>query len=899
MNYSDWNELIANYFFNSNNSSEEVFLFISKNEIIKLGINKLTNLSEDLIWKNYINSLRKGSRTTTKKYLLDNAIEEFNSWKSNKKELPFFISYLVSFILPLTEFTEDFNSNNYYGKLNEFLNSNGFVGENIKSVKEIDILWKELEIWSKDIQNGELGIFKVIEFTGNYKYVGKLFSQCLMPPKVIRKLPELFLKTELVPNTSYPNETFRDILIRFNIGLNDNSIKTLKDNNVIGVTILDIVKRVYFKWNGESNEICIDGDRKIIKRNYFTTRLYSQFKINNNDGIINFSYRIKTSNEFPDDLMFSNERVSYSSNDWSNTLKFQFTESLELKDEYNKWIAKFPKKDIRVFIGANNYQLSSDYWIETDKLNKYDFNYILCINRERVKLIDWCSQFNTGDFIEVDLDGIPNGYSLFKILRPPCSLNGIPELTVFTHKTIEIRGGLKIEGRKYLNIILPEIEIINSDGNESIYIKYDDLLESTPLIKKNESDNVWSLPKNISLNKKFSLNILGENIPSLNYRYEILNNENSYSHLDNNDLIRRNKFGELVGNEEINIIQGVMPESYNFIQQQPYLHLIKPNCTIPFIKKIERNQYNYKKGIGNNLISYITYKKKCSIKDFYDAFKFIYDNSFIDINLEQSRNPMQKYLLLNYYDNLGFIDYDYESDKISVINPQFINLQTISGRKILLIGGKDQSLVENIVIHCNEVKLSIEFIERDTYFKFLPDIITITSYDSLENGFGERNIIELAQKLNIEYQQNVFVPFVLQDFSSNINDYENYVLKNKITDPIDYNWARKIFNFDKLEFEKNESNEFDKEYTLVEYKLNEYTIIYKIWINEKCYTVDRNWGRYLIMNNKRRHNILFDKEKEKIAIPVNLRCQEFYPNQFTYLLTSYLFIKYFVQMIKK
>lgn len=91
--------------------------------------------------------------------------------------------------MPLTEFTRSFNSNNYYGKLNEFLNSNGFVGENIKSVKEIDILWKELEIWSKDIQNGELGIFKVIEFTGNYKYIGKTVSQCLMPPKVIRKLP--------------------------------------------------------------------------------------------------------------------------------------------------------------------------------------------------------------------------------------------------------------------------------------------------------------------------------------------------------------------------------------------------------------------------------------------------------------------------------------------------------------------------------------------------------------------------------------------------------------------------------------------------------------------------------------------------------------------------------------
>lgn len=51
--------------------------------------------------------------------------------------------------------------------------------------------------------------------------------------------------------------------------------------------------------------------------------------------------------------MFSNERVSYSSNDWSNTLKFQFTNRSKLKDEYNKWIAKFPKKDIRVFIGAN------------------------------------------------------------------------------------------------------------------------------------------------------------------------------------------------------------------------------------------------------------------------------------------------------------------------------------------------------------------------------------------------------------------------------------------------------------------------------------------------------------------------------------------------------------------
>jgi hypothetical protein len=89
-------------------------------------------------------------------------------------------------------------------------------------------------------------------------------------------------------------------------------------------------------------------------------------------------------------------------------------------------------------------------------------------------------------------------------------------------------------------------------------------------------------------------------------------------------------------------------------------------------------------------------------------------------------------------------------------------------------------------------------------------------------------------------------------------------------DDKDYDWARYIFNSDKLLFEKSETTTFDKSYSLLEYKLNEYTYQHKLWKDEKCYYVDKNWGRFLILKHFNKNEILFDSESKKVAIPVTM-----------------------------
>ena len=62
---------------------------------------------------------------------------------------------------------------------------------------------------------------------------------------------------------------------------------------------------------------------------------------------------------------------------------------------------------------------------------------------------------------------------------------------------------------------------------------------------------------------------------------------------------------------------------------------------------------------------------------------------------------------------------------------------------------------------------------------------------------------------------------------------------------------------------------FDKSFSLVRYKLNEYTYEFKLWKNNKCYKVDRNWGRFIVLKQFQKEVILFDSINNKVAIPVS------------------------------
>lgn len=70
------------------------------------------------------------------------------------------------------------------------------------------------EIWA-DFIHANLGIFELKKFGNrNWIHVGKPFSQCILSPSAINKLPELFYEAGLIPDSVYSKEEFRKIILK-------------------------------------------------------------------------------------------------------------------------------------------------------------------------------------------------------------------------------------------------------------------------------------------------------------------------------------------------------------------------------------------------------------------------------------------------------------------------------------------------------------------------------------------------------------------------------------------------------------------------------------------------------------------------------------------------------------
>ena len=219
------------------------------------------------------------------------------------------------------------------------------------------------------------------------------------------------------------------------------------------------------------------------------------------------AFRMYSSNDYPEDLKFDEYQNIYEGKGFSTTLNLPFKESFELKDNFNKWIARFPYKDVRLSISAGSFQLSTDYWIETGSLSKTDWMFLLCNNEKEQSIIGWGRHFKSGNFRKVeDYDGLPENYSLFKFLNPSLSHYEIPLLTVYTEKSIQLVEGLKINFRTFISDFIPEVEIINSEGNESVFIQYKHIEGKQLLKKKQTTGNRWLLPEDTLLHISYLFN---------------------------------------------------------------------------------------------------------------------------------------------------------------------------------------------------------------------------------------------------------------------------------------------------------------------------------------------------------------------------------------------------------
>lgn len=888
MKYLEWNNVISEYFFNPANAGKDVYLYIAKNDIINIARKYFTYETEEEIWKDFTTSIKRGipgaNGNVIAKAKFSHSKNNFlNSKRQDGSPLeidgvpiifPPYISYLTFLVLPLIETVDDNNqrSNNYYGRLNAFLKRNQInetIGTTDFSNNQINCLWEDLATWANIKNNGDFGVFNVIPFSNaNWIYVGKVFSQCVLPPKFLNRLPELFESIGLVPDTFYEDQFLQEKIKNSRTDLIPKStLDFLKKNDELSNSIIQTIQRQYRKWTGETHEEIEEGAALRKKRNYTVAPLFLQFKVNTNDEEIKLSYRMYSSNDYPEDLKFGELENLYEINGWSKTLSIKFKEGLELKDSFNKWIAKFPDRDVRLFISAGTFQLSNDYWIETDVLSKTDRMFLLCNNDKKIIIEEWGKTFSKGNFKEEDFNGLPENYSLFWFRNPTQSLSEISILTLYTEKRIELVGGLKVNFRTYTNDFLPEVEIINSDGNEKVYFLYKGTDEKIFLSKKTSLNNRWLLPEKTQIKTDFYIKVENENFTGNELAYNLASSDNTALKVDGSKLPKRNSFGRnIITDAEryclgSNIVNPAKSSKRVFCPLSWIFASTNEETTTTISTAVFNNHS------GNSLCNFLSLKGTLITEEFFKAFEFYFSKEF---SITENTNLTKlKRASLNFYDFIGILDYNYETKSIVLNPPQFIFIPTTQGRKVLLIGARDTALIKAIIekspSHNLQVEITKQFSSNERLL--LPDVITIKAFGTSSENYGERNLKALADELQIKFSNDYFPQLALQDFSANIADYETTLQE---TNENDYGWARYIFNPETLRFEKSETENFDKSFSLLEYKLNEYTYQHKLWKDNKCYQVDLNWGRFVALKHFDKNVILFDSTSQKVAIPVSM-----------------------------
>lgn len=508
--------------------------------------------------------------------------------------------------------------------------------------------------------------------------------------------------------------------------------------------------------------------------------------------------------------------------------------------------------------------LGNAYWLETEGLSRTDAMLILFKKRLVRPLAEWAEK-HCASASEVDVENLPENYMLLRISGPSESFPGIPALTVFKEKEIRITDGLKFNFRTYFNGYAGDVEMKNALGNESLIVVFKSG-EKLPLVKKQGCSNRWLLPGEIPVNVDFNIKAVGELHEGSETAYAFTSMDNTAKKLKDTDIPKRGRFGEIMEKETDCFAQGSNIMGIDVKQQIPY---------VQFFKNINENPVDalpppvYGQQPGNILLAYLSAKQVTSVEDFYSTFEYLYFKNFTGGKPPANFSAVKK-SSINYYDYLGYCDYDYESKKIFVNPPQLVLIPSDKGRSALLIGGRDNSLVSALILQAGAFGVQVEIKSQSTTNAqlLLPDAVILISSGSKADGYGLRQLVILAGQMKIRFNPDDLTQVSLQLYSSGIEEYKRHILVHNQASENDYGWVRAVFNQATLEFEKDDSSFIDRSFSLIEYKFNEYTFIYKIWINDKCYEIDRNWGKYLALKYYGRQVIMHGNNK--LAIPLKM-----------------------------
>jgi hypothetical protein len=509
--YSDWNKLIASYFFRPEMMGRRVYLYVTEELIEELGQASGAGLQD------FINAVKTGLDRGGIKGICQKALHCLKYWRHNRKyshnPYPLYIGYLALFVLA-AGIDGDFSLNEYYRRLRTLLGEESKSGTYYK-FDEMQVLWDDLEHWANEDKSGELGFFNA-NIVGKRIHVGLPIAQTLLTQEELKALPIIFAEAELDP-TSPPSESViaQSIAKYGRKHLRNRTLRLLEKTSAddeLRQALLERIIDELHDWDGTAELLC-DEETQV----YGHLRLCC--KLDRIAGRATMTLRCSTKQEFPEDDLFlvidSNPDSFYCgeySMGWSEPIrsksddknldasKFDWCQGLRMQSSDSRWRFKLPASFIRVFIEGEVQGLPG--LIELRQLPKGSPFYLAAHQESWEVLKTWgessCKGFKKLPIVE----GLPLGWHFFyadAAYSDELVKRKYPILSLPTTVRLDLEGGIRLDrGNRFFKFASPKLVLQGGDESVRVYCN-NQLLDCT------QAEGIYELPKDSPTETKLEI----------------------------------------------------------------------------------------------------------------------------------------------------------------------------------------------------------------------------------------------------------------------------------------------------------------------------------------------------------------------------------------------------------
>jgi hypothetical protein len=215
---------------------------------------------------------------------------------------------------------------------------------------------------------------------------------------------------------------------------------------------------------------------------------------------------------------------------------------------------------------------------------------------------------------------------------------------------------------------------------------------------------------------------------------------------------------------------------------------------------------------------------------------------------------------LRFLDALGHCEYDFGNRRIQVCKPRLVAIPSIGLHKYVLVGARTPRLLELLKSvrrsHSRETSIS-------TLVQYYPPLL-IPSVIILESVSTD-TVRECANELRIGFMERP-ASWLLLNYSASCSEYES-TLEFKPTPEL--NWAKRIFDPASLQFKHvPESESFIKLFEYV-HPITQQRL-HLLWINGSVAEVERDWGRFIVLNRVGKKVLYYDDLRHILAVPARM-----------------------------